>query len=90
MDPDTIIINLGSSDVQLPKQYYNKSIALANYTRAITQQLHVISTGIVYDLHGIPDSDNATLYDKAKRIVEFERKLAQNSADPEVMNDIKV
>jgi endothelin-converting enzyme len=90
MNPDTIIIAAGSSEVQLAKKFYNKSIVLTNYTRAVAQTLHVLDTGKPIDDDPIPSSKNATLFAKAQRIVDFERLISDNTPEPEVASKIEV
>ena len=74
----------------LPKPYYNKSAVLTNYTRAIAETLHVLSSGKLIDEDPIPVNKNTSLFEKAQRIVNFETLIAQNILDPEFMGDIKV
>jgi len=90
MNPDTMIISMGASEMQLAKAYYNKSLVLTNYTRAVAQMLHVMDTEKSIEDSPIPSSRNATLFEKAERIVNFEKLIAQNTPEPEVAQDVTV
>jgi len=90
MNPDTMIISLGASEMQLAKAYYSKSATLANYTKAVAEMLHVMDTGKPIEGNPIPSDRNATLYEKAERVVNFEKFIAQNTPEPEIGNDITV
>jgi hypothetical protein len=89
-NPDTMILNLGSSEIQLAKEYYKKPAVLANYTRALAQTLHVMSTGKPYDEDPIPATKNTSLFEKAQRIVNFEKLVADNTPEPDQASDVKV
>ncbi|KAF2667112.1 endothelin-converting enzyme [Microthyrium microscopicum] len=89
MSPDEVIIGLDASEIQLPKAYYNKSVVLTNYTRAIAQMYQVLSSGDPIDESPIPAWKNSSLFEKAKRVVDFEKLIADKVAEPEVKNDIK-
>jgi hypothetical protein len=89
-NPDTTILNLGASEVQLAKEYYKKPAVLTNYTRAVAQTLHVLSSGKPYDEDPIPPSKNASIFEKAQRIVNFEKVVADNTPEPDQASDVKV
>jgi hypothetical protein len=76
--------------MQLTKKYYNKSIVLTNYTRAVAQTLHVLDTGKTIDEEPIPASKNASLFAKARRIVDMERVISDNTPEPEIAQKIEV
>ena len=90
MNPDVQIISIGPSEIQMTKQYYNKSAVLTNYTRTVADMLHVVSTGKSILNDSIPLAKNASLYEKAQRIVDFEKLVSTKVVDPEVQNDIQV
>jgi endothelin-converting enzyme len=90
MNPDTTILNLGASEFQLAKEYYKKPAVLTNYTRALAQTLQVISSGKPYDEEPIPATKNASLFEKAQRIVDFEKKVALVTPEPDQASDVKV
>jgi endothelin-converting enzyme len=90
MNPDTQIITVGTSQRQLAKEYYQNSAILANYTLAIAQTFHVMSTGKSYDQEPIPASKNSSLFEKAQRIVDLEALIAKNLAETAQASDIKV
>jgi hypothetical protein len=90
MNPNTTIIGLGSSQVQLSQQYYNSDVVLTNYTRAVAQMLRVIQTGKTIDQSPIPAGENSTLYKKAERIVALEKKISQYIATPDQSNTVEV
>jgi hypothetical protein len=90
MNPDTTIVTLGASEFQLAKEYYKKPAVLTNYTRALAQTLHVMSSGKPYDEEPIPASKNASLFEKAQRIVDFEKLIAMNTPEPDQASDVKV
>jgi len=90
MNPETVVISLGASEVEMTKQYYNNSVILANYTRAVAEMLQVVQSGKPIDEEPIPSNANSSLYSKARRIVNFEKVIAENTPDPEQANDVKV
>jgi hypothetical protein len=90
MNPDTTMLSLGASEFQLAKEYYKKPSVLTNYTRALAQTLYVLSSGKPYDEEQIPTNKNATFFDKAQRIVDFEKLIAMNTPEPDQASDVKV
>jgi endothelin-converting enzyme len=76
--------------VQLSKQYYNKSIVLANYTRAIAEMTQVITSGKTILEEPIPASRNASLFAEAKKIVDFEKVLSDHMPEPDQLSNITV
>jgi hypothetical protein len=85
-----MIVGFIPSEMQLAKAYYNKSAVLTNYTIAVAQMFHIMDTGKPIDESPIPKDRNASIFDKAQRIVNFEKLISDNTPEPEVSNDITV
>jgi hypothetical protein len=85
-----VIISLGGGEVGLSKQYYNKSIVLTNYTIAIAETTQVITSGKPIYEEPIPASKNASLFDLAKKIVAFEKRLSDHMPEPDQASNITV
>jgi len=90
MSPEVVVIGLGGADLPLAKQYYTKPAVLANYTKEIAEMYQVLASEKPIDDAPIPASTNASLYAKATRIVDFETKLSNITADPDLQSKIEV
>jgi hypothetical protein len=90
MNPDVVMISLGGGEVSLSKQYYQKPGVVANYTRSIAEMIQVIGSGKTIDEEPIPASRNATLFEKATKIAQLEKRMSEISPSPEVASEIKV
>jgi hypothetical protein len=90
MNPDKVVIAIGTAELPLSKQYYNKTAVMANYTREIAEMLQVVSSLKPIDDEPIPEAKKASLYEKADRIVNFEKRLAVAIADPDQASKIEV
>jgi hypothetical protein len=90
MNPDVVMISLGGGETSLSKEYYKKPAVVANYSRSIAEMIQVIGSGKPIDEEPIPAARNATLFDKATKIAQFEKRLSEISPNPEEAGEIKV
>jgi hypothetical protein len=83
-NPDTVIIQLGSSELSMGKAYYKKPGTVKNLTTAVVGMKKIMDSGKPLFDAPITESDRPALEEYGKNVVGFELTVAENIPEPEI------
>ncbi|KAF2420974.1 endothelin-converting enzyme [Tothia fuscella] len=89
-NPDTHILAFGGGERGIgSREYYNNPVVVANYTRAVAQMFQIIQTGKPIEKAKLFEKPDQRYMDTVAKIIEFEKKLAYFSPEPDAAQKIE-
>jgi hypothetical protein len=89
-NPDTVIIQLGASELSMGKAYYKKPGTVKNLTTSVMGMKNIMDSGKPLFEAPIAEADRSRLEEYGKNAVDFELTIAQNVPEPEISSNADV
>jgi endothelin-converting enzyme len=82
-DPEKKIVSFSPGPIRLPKQVYNNTRTIANFTKVASEMFYILKSGKPISEEPIPESLKGEMMELANRVVEVDAKLAARTASRE-------
>jgi endothelin-converting enzyme len=89
-NPDLVVIMFMPGGISLPKAQYKKAAIVADYSMTVGQMLQIAETGNPFGNASNATSSPSDFQARASDIVNFEKRIAQITADPEKARELDV
>jgi endothelin-converting enzyme len=89
-EPEKKMISLSPGPIRLPKQMYNNTRTIANFTKVTGEMFYILKSGKPISQEPIPENSKGELSELAKRVIEVDTKLAARIASRERSSNFSV